>query len=157
MKIRWPLIVILVITLALALATGSTIIWRFFIFLGVLLFLSYIWMRMNVRRIDGKVTKLSPFCRVGERFEEELTFYNKGRLPTAMIEVREDTNFPGYQSLTNFQLPAQGSYSWRSEGLCSQRGSYTLGNFVVKITDPLGFFSINEHIYNSRSIIVSKP
>ena len=34
------------------------------------------------------------------------------------------------------------------------RGSYTLGNFVVKITDPLGFFSINEHIYNSRSIIV---
>jgi uncharacterized protein (DUF58 family) len=154
MKIRWPIIVILILTLVLALASGSTILWRFFIFLVVLLFLSYFWMRMNIRHIDGRIEKLSSYCQVGERFEGEFTFYNNGRLPTALIEVQEQTNFPGYQKTLTFHLPAQGSYSWRSGGICSRRGSYDMGNFIVKVTDPLGFFSVKEHIANSKSMIV---
>lgn len=154
MKIRWPIIVILVLTLALTLATGSTMLWRFFIFLIALIFMSYFWMRRNVRHIDGKVTKLSPFSRVGERFEEEYTFYNKGKLPTSLIEVREDTELPGFQGKVTFHLPAQGSYTWRSEGICRRRGSYDMGNFIVKITDPLGFFSVQERIINTRNLIV---
>jgi len=154
MRIRWPVTVILIFTLALALATGSIMLWRFFIFLVALLFMSYIWMRMNVHRIDGKVTKLSRSCRVGERFEQEYTFYNRGRLPTALIEAREDTDLPGYQGTATFHLPAQGSYSWRGEGIGRRRGSYDMGNFIVKVTDPLGFFSVKERIMNKRSIIV---
>lgn len=154
MKIRWPIIVILILTLALALASGSTILWRFFIFLIVLLLLSYFWMRMNVRHIDGRIGKLSSYCQVGERFEGEFTFYNKGRLPTALVEVQEQTDFPGYQRKLTFHLPAQGSYSWRSEGICRRRGSYDMGNFIVKVTDPLGFFSVKEFIANSKSMIV---
>jgi hypothetical protein len=96
MKIRWFVIALLVFILILALATGSTIIWRLFMFLGVLLFMSYLWMRINVSYIQGKVVKLTPYGRIGERFEEEFTFYNKGKLPTALIEVREDAEFPGF-------------------------------------------------------------
>lgn len=154
MKVRWPVIVILILTLILALASGSTILWRFFIFLVALLFMSYLWMRMNARHIDGRVTKLSPYSRVGERFEVEFNFVNNGRLPTALIEVQEENDFPGYQNTINFHLPAQGSYDWRSEGICRRRGIYDMGNFVVKITDPLGFFSVKEHIANSKSFIV---
>ena len=154
MRIHWPVTVILFITLALALATGSIMLWRFFIFLVALLLMSYIWMRMNVQRIDGRVTKLSRFCRVGERFEQEYTFYNKGRLPTALIEVREDTDLPGYQGTAKFHLPAQGAYSWRGEGIGYRRGSYDMGNFIVKVTDPLGFFTVKERIVNKKSIIV---
>ena len=91
---------------------------------------------------------------MGEHFEEEYTFYNNGRLPTALIEVKEDTDFPGYQGAATFHLPAQGSYSWRSEGICRRRGSYDMGNFIVKITDPLGFFSVKERITNTRNLIV---
>ncbi len=154
MRIRWPIAVILFFTLALALATGSIMLWRFFIFLAALLIMSYIWMRMNVSRIDGRVTKLSSYCRVGERFEQEYTFYNRGRLPTALIEAREDTDLPGYRGAATFHLPAQGSYSWRGEGIGRRRGSYDMGNFIVKVSDPLGFFSIKERIVNKRSIIV---
>ncbi|MBN1161004.1 MAG: DUF58 domain-containing protein [Dehalococcoidales bacterium] len=154
MRIRWPVTVILIFTLALALATGSIMLWRFFIFMVALLFMSYIWMRINVQRIDGRVTKLSRSCRVGERFEQEYTFYNLGRLPTASIEVREDTDLPGYTGTATFHLPAQGSYSWRSEGTGSRRGSYDMGNFIVKVTDPLGFFTVKERIVNKKNIIV---
>lgn len=154
MKIRWPVIVILLLTLGLALATGSTMLWRFFVFLVALLFMSYLWMRQNVSHIDGRVVKLSPYCRVGERFEEELTFQNNGRLPTALIEVKETTDFPGHQNITTFHLPAQGSYSWHAEGTCRRRGVYDMGKFIVKITDPLGFFALKENIANTKSIIV---
>ena len=154
MRMRWPIAIILFFTLALSLATGSTILWRLFIFLMVLLFMSYFWMRLNSRSIDGKVTKISPLSQVGERFEEECTFYNRGRLPTTIIEVREDTDFPDYQGNTKFHLPAQGSYSWRSQALCQRRGAYNMGNFIVKISNPLGFFSVKKHIYNNRNIIV---
>jgi uncharacterized protein (DUF58 family) len=154
MKIRWFVIVLLLLILILALATGSTILWRLFIFLGVLLILSYFWMRMNVSHIQGKVVKLTPYGRIGERFEEEFTFYNKGRLPTALIEVKEDAEFPGYKSIATFHLPAQGSYTWRSEGICRQRGLYDMGKLVVKINDPLGFFSVKQKILDSKSIVV---
>jgi uncharacterized protein (DUF58 family) len=154
MKIRWFVIVLLFLIFALALATGSIMLWRLFVFLAALLFMSYLWMRMNVRYIEGRVVKLTPYCRIGERFEEEFTFHNKGRLPTALIEVREDAEFPGYKSVATFHLPAQGSYSWRSEGICQRRGLFDMGNLVVKITDPLGFFSVKERILDSKSIIV---
>jgi uncharacterized protein (DUF58 family) len=154
MKIRWFIIALLFLILLLALATGSTMLWRSFIFLAALLFMSYLWMRLNVRYIDGRVVKLSPYCQVGDRFEEEIIFYNKGRLPTALIEVKEETEFPGYKSIVTFHLPAQGSYNWRSEGICRRRGVYDMGNLIVKITDPLGFFSVKERIIDSKSIIV---
>jgi uncharacterized protein (DUF58 family) len=154
MKIRWFVIALMLVILVLALATGSTMLWRLFIFLTALLFMSYFWMRMNVRKIDGRVVKLSPYCQVGDRFEEELVFTNQGRLPTALIEVKEDTELPGFKSKFTFHLPAQGSYTWRSEGICRRRGLYDMGNLTVKITDPLGFFTIKERIHNSKRITV---
>jgi uncharacterized protein (DUF58 family) len=154
MKIRWFVIVLLLFILVLALATGATMLWRLFIFLAALIVMSYIWMRMNIRNIDGRVVKLSPYGRIGDRFEEEFTFYNRGRLPTSLIEVKENADFPGYKSMATFYLPAHGSYTWRSEGICRRRGLYDMGNLIVKITDPLGFFSLKEKIIDSKSITV---
>lgn len=154
MKIRWFIIVLLCLLFILSLATGSTMLWRLLIFLAALLFLSYLWMRINIRNVVGKVVKLSPYCQVGERFEEELVFTNKGKLPTALIEVKEDTTLPGYKSVKTFHLPAQGSFSWRSEGVCRRRGLYDMGKLIVKMSDPLGFFTIKEKIFDSKSITV---
>jgi uncharacterized protein (DUF58 family) len=154
MKIRWFVIVLLCLILIASLATGSTMLWRLFMFLVALLFMSYLWMRINVRNIEGKVVKLSPYCQVGDRFEEELTFTNKGRLPTVLIEVKEETVFPGYQSVKTFHLPAKGSFSWHSEGICRRRGLYDMGKLMVKMSDPLGFFSVKERIFDSKSITV---
>jgi uncharacterized protein (DUF58 family) len=154
MRIRWWVIVILFLSLVASLATGSIMLWRLFIFLTVLLVMSYIWMRINIRYIDGRVVRLSQYRQVGERFEEEITFTNRGRLPTALIEVKEDAAFPGYKGMATFHLPAQGTYSWRSEGICQRRGLYDMGKLVVKMTDPLGFFTVKQQIIDSKSITV---
>jgi uncharacterized protein (DUF58 family) len=154
MKIRWLLIIILLLTVVLALAGGFTMLWKFFIFLIALLFISYYWMRLSIRNVSGRVEKLPQYCYIGERFEEEFTFYNSGRVPTTLLEVREDTDLPGYKSVATFYLPAKGSHTWRSEGVCRRRGQYVMGRLTVRITDFLGFFSIKRQFIESKNIIV---
>jgi uncharacterized protein (DUF58 family) len=154
MKIRWFLITILLLSFALALAGGYAMLWRFFIFLVVLLSLSYLWLRLNVRYIDGRVENLPRYCRVGEQFEEEFTFVNHGRIPTALIEARENTDLPGNREVATFHLTSQGSYRWRTKVSCTRRGEYSLGNITARITDPLGFLSINQRFGWGQYVII---
>ena len=154
MKIRWFLTAIIILTLVLALAGGLTMLWRFFVFLVVLLFLSYLWLRLNIRHIDGRVENIPRYCQVGEQFEEKFTFVNRGRLPTSLIEARENTDLPGYRSAATFHLTSQGSYSWLNKVSCTRRGEYRLGNITARITDPLGFLSVNQQFGLSEYIIV---
>lgn len=154
MKIRWFLIAILLLSFALAIAGGYAMLWRFFVFMVVLLFLSYLWMRLNVRYIDGRVENLPKYCRVGEQFEEEFTFVNNGRIPTALIETRQDTDMPGYRDTATFHLTSQGSYRWTTKVSCTRRGEYAMGNIIARITDPLGFLSINQRFGWGQYVIV---
>ena len=154
MKIRWFLITILILSFALTIAGGYTMLWRFFVFLVVLLFLSYVWLRLNVRYIDGRAENLPKYCRVGEQFEEEFIFVNRGRIPTALIEARQDTDMPGNQDVATFHLTSQGSYRWRTRVSCTRRGEYSLGNISARITDPLGFLSINQRFGWGQYVVV---
>jgi uncharacterized protein (DUF58 family) len=154
MKIRWLLIVVLVLSFALTLAFGYTMLWRLFIFLAVMLFLSYLWLRFSVRNIDGRAEEMPKYCRVGEKVEEEFTFVNRGHIPIASIEVRQDTNIPGKLDSLNFHLAAQGSNIWRTSVSCAKRGEYSLGNITARIRDPLGFFSINQRFWWGQYVIV---
>jgi uncharacterized protein (DUF58 family) len=154
MKIRWLLITILLLSFALTILGGYTMLWRLFIFLVVLLLLSYVWLRLNVRYIDGRVENLPKYCRVGEQFEEEFVFINHGRIPTALIEARQDTDMPGNCDVATFHLTSQGSYRWQTKMSCTRRGEYSLGNITARITDPLGFLSINQRFGWGQYVIV---
>jgi uncharacterized protein (DUF58 family) len=154
MKIRRLPITVLILILALALAGGFTLLWHLFIFLVILLLLSYLWLRLSIRNIDGRVEKSPENCQVGERFEEEFTFFNHGRIPTPLIEAQEDTDLPGYRNVATFNLAPQGSHGWRTEIYCQRRGRYGLGTLTTKVSDPLGFFSMNRQFGKSQGIIV---
>lgn len=153
MKIRLAFIFPL-LTLVVALAGGFTLLWRFFIFLVVLLLLSYLWSRLSIRGIDGRVEKVSSRYQVGEYFEEEFTVANRGRLPTPLIEAREDTDLPGYRNAAAFNLSSKSSHTWRTQVYCRRRGQYRLGALTVKVTDPLGFFPMKRYIGERQDIIV---
>ena len=154
MKVRLALIIIPLLTLAVALAGGFTLLWRFFIFLVVVLLLSYLWSRLSIRGIDGRVEKPLSRSRVGERFGEEFAVFNRGRLPTPLIEAQEDTDLPGYRNTLTFNLSSRDSHTWRTEVHCRRRGQYHLGALAVKVSDPLGFFPRQRYIGESQDIIV---
>jgi uncharacterized protein (DUF58 family) len=138
MKIRWPVLIILFIALMLALAGGSTMMWRFFVFLVVLLAISYVWLRLSARQIEGRLKKTMKSARVGDYFEETFTVVNNGRLPVLSFEATEKTDLPGYRNQVKLSLPSWGSYTWHTRELCRRRGQYRVGILKAKIYDPLG-------------------
>jgi len=150
MKIRWPVIIILVLALALALVGGATMLWRLFMFLVVLLAISYGWLRLLVRQVEGRIEKIPQFCRVGDYFEESFTVVNHGRLPMLLFEAEEDTDLPGYRNDVKFSLPSWGSYTWRTRDLCRHRGQYRIGSLKAKIFDPLGFFYVRQELTDTK-------
>jgi uncharacterized protein (DUF58 family) len=154
MKNRWLYIALPLFILAVALAGGFTLLWRFFVFVAVLLLLSYLWMRLGSRGIGGGVEKTPDCCRVGEYFEEEFTVTRLSRVPAPLIEVSEETDLPGYRNSVSFSLASPGPFRWRTRAYCRRRGSYRVGALNVKVTDPLGFFSSYQRIGEHRGVIV---
>jgi uncharacterized protein (DUF58 family) len=154
MKTRLILIMVPLIILALALAGGFTLLWRFFLFLAVVWLLSYFWPRLSIRGLASQVKKSAEYCQVGKHFEEEFTVFNRGRIPAPVIEVREDTDLPGYQNTAVFSLFPRSSHSWSTRVYCRRRGQYNFGTLTARVTDPLGLFSLSRHLGERQSIIV---
>lgn len=154
MKIRWPVIIILVLALVLALAGGMTMLWRLFIFLVVLLAVSSVWLRLLSRQIQGRLDKATWFARAGEYLEETFTVTNQGRLPLLLFEAIEDTDVPGYRNDVKFALPSWGTYTWHTRGLCRRRGQFRIAGLQARIYDPLGFFSVTREITDVKYLNV---
>lgn len=154
MKIRRIVIIIPLIVLALALAGGFTWLWRFFILAAVVMLLSYIWSRLSIRALDAQVGKPSERCQVGESLEEEFWVLNNSRFPTPLVEIREDTDMPGYRNDVSFSLSPHSSHSWRTMAGCRRRGQYRIGGLNVKVTDPLGLFPAEKHLGQHYEVVV---
>jgi uncharacterized protein (DUF58 family) len=153
-KIRRIIIIVPLLILALALVGGFTWLWRLFILVAVILLLSYIWSRLSIRAISGRVKEPTPSCRVGESLEEEFTISNGSRLPTPLIEVREDTDMPGYRNTALFSLAPHQSYRWDTSPSCRRRGQYRIGGLNVKVSDPLGLFPAEKFLGGNYEVIV---
>jgi uncharacterized protein (DUF58 family) len=154
MKIRAIFFIIPVILLAVAIAAGSILLWRLFILSVLVLLLSYLWMRLSVRGIGGQVNKSAEFCRVGEYFDQEFSITNSGRIPVPLIEVREETDLPGYHNAAAVGLYSRRSHAWRSRVYCQHRGRYHSGLLTAIVSDPLGFFTMRRNFGEQREILV---
>jgi uncharacterized protein (DUF58 family) len=153
-KVRYIFIAVLIISLALALAGGFGLLWRFFIFLTAVFALSYLWARLNVRNIEGDAGEISGHYRVGEVFKEQFTVSNQGAFPTSVIEITEETDLPDYNNTITTILSPGCSHTWETLVRCTRRGRYSLGSLTVRVTDPLGIFSIDRQIGGNQRIIV---
>jgi len=154
MKIRVVLIIVPLLILALALAGGSILLWRlFYLSLFVLLF-SYLWAVFSLYGIEVRVRKPSEHSQVGEWFDEEITVFNKSRLPKSMIAVQENSDLPGHHNMLSLNLSPRGSHFWQARVYCQRRGQYSLGTFNATVTDPLGFFTLRRSLGEPQSILV---
>lgn len=156
MKTRLILVITPLLLIILALAGGSTLAWRFGIFLVVVFGLSYLWPRLTGKGITGSSKLIAGEYQVGRAIEQEFTVNNQGWIPTPLIEVDENTDLPGYHNVVTFSLASKGDHSWKSRFVCQRRGEYYLGDFTVKVTDPLGFFPVS-HSFGKRKNIVVYP
>ena len=153
-KIRAILLIVPLAILVLALAGGHILVWRLFSLSVLVLLLSYLWVRLGMRGIEGQVKPLPQHCQAGESFDEEAVISNLSLWPKLLIKVWENTNLPGHSNRLAINLAPQGSYYWRTKVHCRFRGRYRLGPLTAEVTDPFGLFPVRRELGVSQSLLV---
>ncbi len=154
MKIRVVLIIVPLLILALALAGGSILMLRLFFLSVLVLLLSYLWVLLSIRGIEGQTRKSQEYCQVGKWFDEEITVSNRSKLPKLLVRLWENTDLPGYDNRLALNLPPRSSRTWRVKVPCQRRGRYSLGSLTATVSDPFGFFSWCRNLGEPQSILI---
>jgi uncharacterized protein (DUF58 family) len=73
------------------------------------------------------------------------------------LEIDDRSDLPGYAARSVRSADGHQTLQWRTEGICRQRGLFTLGPWQAKVSDPFGFFEATFDFPQSQSILVYPP
>jgi uncharacterized protein (DUF58 family) len=97
------------------------------------------------------------WTQVGDKLEEQFKLTNDGLVPATWVEVVDHSTLPDYSAARAISIGSQESSTWRTTGVCTQRGVYTLGGTTLRSSDPLGIFSIEVYQPESATLMVMPP
>lgn len=124
---------------------------------GGALLVSWLWARSlrNNLRLTREVR--FTWAQVGDKLEEQFTLANEGLVPATWVEVVDHSTLPDYSAARAIGIGNQETIKWRTRGVCTQRGVYTLGGTSLRSGDPLGIFSVEVHQPDSASMMITPP
>ena len=137
----------------LALSSGAPLLYQLLYALIALPVIGYAMALLGVRRLEGRVRRLTPYLQVGEPVEQEITFQNNAWWPRVLLEVEHHTNPPETGGWVVSLWPYRAT-TWQSHSLSQRRGVYTYGKLTVISRDPLGLFSRRITIGDEQSVLV---
>lgn len=118
---------------------------------------SLYWTRMLAMKLRFTREMRFGWAQVGDRLEERFTLTNPGWLPALWVEVIYQSNMPDYQPGRVVQVGGSSEYTWRTEGLCTRRGLFSLGPVTIRTGDPFGFFCTQMEFSGETTILVTPP
>ena len=119
--------------------------------------LAFLWTVSLGRRLSIKREIRYGWAQVGDVLQERYTLYNDSRLPAPWLEVRDHSSIPDYQTGRITGINGGDILSWRTEGICTRRGFYTLGPTSLHSGDPFGLCSVEILQPGSTSVLVLPP
>jgi uncharacterized protein (DUF58 family) len=132
--------------------------WRFLLLgLGGAWWLSYAWARSLAERLRLQREMRFGWAQVGDQLEERFSLSNSGQFPGLWVEVVDHSNIPGYQASAVTGIDAGSRNQWRTHGVCSQRGLFTLGPTSLHASDPLGLYQVEIHDPRSTTLMITPP
>ncbi|HTX92168.1 MAG TPA: DUF58 domain-containing protein [Anaerolineales bacterium] len=151
----WPL---LVLGLGLLEAVYPSRTWlTLLILLGGAWLISFLWTRSLAAHLFINREMRYGWAQVGDELEERFTVINDSRLPGLWVEVEDHSNLPGYNAGRVTAIGGGESLSWKTEGVCTRRGLFTLGPTTLRSGDPLGLCSLVLRQPNSTVLLVLPP
>ena len=154
MQRAWVLVVLTLIILAFALATGHPMFWRTFYVFGLLLVVSGLWVWSLSRGVDVDVRRPPLRTRAGGVIRERVTIRRRNRFLRGFIEVREQTDMPVKAPGAVLGMGDAENFSVDLDIPCPRRGVYRLGPALASASDPFGLFVVNRSIGDSQRLIV---
>jgi uncharacterized protein (DUF58 family) len=124
---------------------------------GGALVIAYLWVRQMAGHLLLTREQHYGWAHVGDLLEERFLLQNDSPLPIPWIEIDDHSDLPGYSARSVRSVDGQQQLQWRTEGVCRQRGLFTLGPWEARCGDPLGLFRVTFHHPDSQSILVYPP
>ncbi len=119
--------------------------------------LSFFWTLSLSRKIFMDRRIRYGWTQVGDQLEERFTVTNGSSLPGLWLEVDDHSNLPGYTAGRVTSIGGNQSMEWKTEGVCTRRGLFTLGPTTLRSGDPLGLCSFEMVHPNSAILLVVPP
>lgn len=125
--------------------------------LGILWALSSWWARSLARHLHLRREMRFGWAQVGDRLEERFTLNNGHWLPALWVEIDDHSNMPGYSPSRATGVDSSSHNSWRTQGVCTRRGVYTLGPTTILTGDPFGLYLVRQEDPACASLTVMPP
>ena len=119
--------------------------------------IAFIWARILARGLAAERRLKYGWVSVGDRLEEEFALSNRSGLPALWVEIRDQSNVPGYRIGAVRSINANDSTRWRQSSVCSRRGQYHLGPWEIISGDPFGLFHVSRRYEATQEIIIHPP
>ena len=132
--------VLLIITVITALATGFGLFFRLAYIIIIVSLVSLISVYLNIRKIEISIDRRNHLLSVGEQIDKRISVRNLSVIPKTLILATDITTIPEYTSSFALGLPTKGYRSWRSTDYARQRGVFEMGPIEISTTDLLGIY-----------------
>lgn len=110
--------------------------------LTVVLGIAYWWAYQLALGITVGRERRYGWAQVGDLLEEQFTLVNRAPVPALWVEIQDQSTLPGYQASMVVAVGGGATTRWRVEGICQQRGVFSLGPWRVQMSDPFGLFRV---------------
>tara|TARA_B100000929_G_scaffold103577_1_gene82013 strand:- start:609 stop:1901 length:1293 start_codon:yes stop_codon:yes gene_type:complete len=134
------IMVLLIITVITALATGFGLFFRLAYIIIIVSLVSLISVYLNIRKIEVSIDRRNHLLSVGEQIDKRISIRNLSVIPKTLILATDITTIPEYTSSFALGLTTKGYRSWRSTDYARQRGVFEMGPIEISTTDLLGIY-----------------
>jgi uncharacterized protein (DUF58 family) len=150
-----PFIVILL--LFMQLIDPSRVWTSLLVGLGGAWLLAYLWARALAGGLRITREMRYGWAQVGDKLEERFTLTNSSTLPATWVEISDQSTLPGYSASIATGVDGSSSNQWVTDGTCTRRGLYWLGNTIIHTGDPLGIYAVTIEDPARTNLMVMPP
>jgi len=125
--------------------------------LGGLWLVGFFWAQFLAQSLSLTREIRFGWAHVGDRLEERFTLSNIGPVSAIWAEITDHSTLPGYNASRVTGIDRDSKNRWYTQGVCNQRGIFTLGPTTLRTGDPFGLYTVSLHYPESSSITVTPP
>ncbi len=124
---------------------------------GGMWLISYLWARALKRGLKLEREMRFGWLQVGDKLQERISLENDSRIPAIWVKVSDHSDLPGYNISTVSSVRSQWYHHWFTDGICNQRGIYTLGPTSLETEDPFGIYTVRVDYTTTVTMMVVPP
>lgn len=95
--------------------------------------------------------------QVGDHLRERVLLENNGWAPSLWVHVDDHSNMQDYEISSIIDVRSWRYRNWHTQGVCNNRGLFTLGPVTLESEDPFGIYQVRVDYTESVNMMVVPP